>query len=147
MWGLSSMRPTTPRHSDLCLLPLIPESCLIDFLGLAASTRNREKSIGYFPQYRSLSFSFCSLLLPELARIVVRNPLPVACNSSVPACWCKKCSHTSTCSISSLWLSDNIDAYRMPRILSVLFHLMLLTLKYALLLLCFIQMSKTTQRG
>lgn len=84
----------TPRHSDLRLLPLISQSCLIYFFGLAASTRNREKSIGYFPQYHSLPFSFCSLLLPELARIVVCNPLPIACNPSLPAHWCKKCSHT-----------------------------------------------------
>lgn len=71
-WG-AGPQASLSSHSDLCLLPLIPESCLVDLLGLATSTMNKEGSIGSFPQHHHLP----SFLFPSVAR---------SCQHTIPLC-------------------------------------------------------------
>ena len=113
-WGLCS--PSPASHSDLCLLPLNPESCLVDFLRLATSTRIWEESVGGFPQYHYLPFSFCSFLLLEVANT-----------------WPSLCQHVGAKNAVTLLhmffsLSCNRDTYLMLGILRVLSHVMLSTI-------------------
>lgn len=71
-WG-AGPQAFLPSYSDLCLLPLIPESCLVDLLGLATSTMNKEEPIGYFPPHHHLP----SFLFPSVAR---------SCQHTTPLC-------------------------------------------------------------
>lgn len=142
--------PWAPHLTTLtyayCLLSLSPASLICLGWPLAQGT-GKNLLVIFHNTIISLSLSVpsCSQNLPELLYAIPCLLLATSLCQHVGAKTMQL--HSSTCSISSLWLSGNIDAYLMTGMLSARSPLMLLTLKYALLLLCFIQMSKTSQRG